>query len=162
MEWNIESVDMKEVIHTAANIMRGMVQEKGLTLQVNMPEELPPLNAEKDKFVQVFINLISNAVKFTDEGQITINLECSEEQFSVYISDTGIGIAPENQESIFEKFHQIGNILTEKPPGTGLGLSICREIINHYGGRIWVESELGVGSTFHFTLPFPADNLAYS
>jgi len=157
MEWITESVDIGEVIHTAANVMLGMAQEKGLTLEVKVLEDLPAIDSDKDKLISVVTNLISNAVKFTDEGQITIGVECSEEELQVYVSDTGIGIAPENQELIFEKFHQGGDILTSKPSGTGLGLSICRDIINHHEGRIWVESELGVGSTFYFTLPLPKD-----
>jgi len=153
MEWHAESVDMGEVISTATNVMLGMAQAKGLALESEVPEDLPSLNADRDKLVQVVTNLIGNAIKFTDEGEISIGFECSNGELLTYVSDTGIGIADENHELVFEKFKQVGDILTDKPSGTGLGLSICREIINHHEGRIWVESELGKGSTFYFTLP---------
>jgi len=153
MEWHAESVDMGEVISTATNVMLGMAQAKGLALESEVPEDLPYLNADRDKLVQVVTNLIGNAIKFTDEGEISIGFECSNGELLTYVSDTGIGIADENHELVFEKFKQVGDILTDKPSGTGLGLSICREIINHHEGRIWVESELGKGSTFYFTLP---------
>lgn len=152
-EWNIEYVDIGEIISKTVTIMSGVAEEKGLTLDAETPEDAPILHANTDKLVEVITNLIGNAIKFTDEGHIKIGFECSQGEVLVYVSDTGIGIAPENHELIFERFNQVGDILTEKPSGTGLGLSICREIINHHSGRIWLESELGKGSTFYFTLP---------
>ena len=98
------------------------------------------------------INLISNAVKFTDEGAVTCRVRRVDHQIEVAIQDTGIGIAAEDAELVFDKFRQVGDILTDKPVGTGLGLPICKEIINHHGGEIRVSSEIGHGSTFSFVL----------
>src|SRR5204862_8363807 len=100
------------------------------------------------------INLVSNSVKFTDEGSITCRVYQEKDELIVSISDTGIGIAPEDFDAVFEQFKQVGgDTLTDKPKGTGLGLPICKEIIEHHGGRIWVESEPGKGSIFSFALP---------
>ena len=102
-------------------------------------------------------NLLGNAIKFTpDEGEIRVHSEVLRDgsaMVQVSVSDTGIGIAPEDQEKVFEKFQQVGETLSDKTKGTGLGLAICQEIVGHYGGRMWVKSELGHGSTFFFTLP---------
>jgi signal transduction histidine kinase len=114
--------------------------------------------------LQVVINLISNAVKFTEQGSVTCRVTVAppfippigEERGGdvvVSVIDTGMGIAPEDQPRVFEKFKQVGDTLTERPQGTGLGLSICKEIVEYHGGRIWVESEVGQGSTFSFALP---------
>ena len=124
------------------------------------------MEVDCDRIIQVVINLLSNAVKFTEAGSVTCraivqtsaSTEASEltsdQQLLISITDTGIGIAPEEQNGVFEKFKQVGNILTDKPTGTGLGLPICKQIVEYHGGRIWVESELGKGSTFSFTIPF--------
>ena len=103
------------------------------------------------------INLISNAVKFTDTGTITCRAERRNGELVVSVIDTGMGIAPADQPKVFERFKQVGDTLTDKPKGTGLGLPICREIVEHHGGRVWVESELGKGSTFSFSLPVCGD-----
>lgn len=153
MEWYFDSVDLSEVIYDSVNIMRNMAQNKGLSLEINISEELPPVQGDRDKLVQVITNFLDNAIKFTEEGEIVVGAEFLDSELKLYVSDTGIGIAAENQESIFEKFSQVGKILTDKPQGSGLGLSICREIVNHHKGCIGVESEVGVGSTFYFTLP---------
>ena len=104
--------------------------------------------------MQIIINLISNSVKFTDKGSITCKVYQEAEELIVSISDTGIGIAPGDFGAVFEQFKQVGgDTLTDKPKGTGLGLPICKEIVEHLGGRIWLESEQGKGSTFSFALP---------
>jgi signal transduction histidine kinase len=101
------------------------------------------------------INLLSNAVKFTPAGSVTVTAATADDGKTVVVSvaDTGTGIAPEDQDRVFEQFAQAGDTLTEAPRGTGLGLAICRQIVEHHGGQIWVESELGRGSTFSFSLP---------
>ncbi|MDV2992976.1 MAG: Sensor histidine kinase RcsC [Chroococcidiopsis sp. SAG 2025] len=99
------------------------------------------------------INLISNSVKFTDTGSITCRVTTNETQINISIIDTGIGIAEVDLDKVFEKFKQVGDTLTDKPKGTGLGLPICKQIVEHHGGKIWVESILGTGSKFSFTLP---------
>ncbi len=111
------------------------------------------LEADHDGLLQVVINLLSNAVKFTEHGSVTCRAALTDEGIQVSITDTGPGISPEDQERVFDKFIQVGDTLTDKPHGTGLGLTICREIVEWHGGRLWVESELGKGSTFAFVIP---------
>ena len=101
----------------------------------------------------MLINLISNAVKFTSEGSVTCSARQLADDLIISVTDTGMGISEEDQEHAFEKFVQVGDTLTDKPVGTGLGLPISKQIIEHHGGRIWVESEVGRGSTFSFSLP---------
>jgi DNA-binding response OmpR family regulator len=115
--------------------------------------DLPVVNGDQDRLIQVVINLISNAVKFTDAGSITLSAHLRGEDIVVGVTDSGIGIAPGDQQKVFEKFKQVGDTLTDKPKGTGLGLPICKEIVEYHGGHIWVESEPGKGSTFSFTIP---------
>lgn len=129
---------------------------------VNLEPDLPSITGDRDRLIQVVINLISNAVKFTASGSITCSARLDPAGGSVVVSvaDTGVGIAPEDQARVFEQFGQAGDTLTDKPRGTGLGLPICREIVEHHGGKLWLESEVGRGSTFSFSLPLvagPAD-----
>lgn len=153
VEWHFDVVDMRGIIEHVAATIRPLTDARGLFLKLDMADDLPPVRGDRDRLVQVLINLGSNAVKFTGHGGITFSVLCDGNEIAVSVADTGIGIAPENCTKVFDRFHQIGDTLTDKPPGTGLGLSICKEIIEHHGGRIWVESEPGKGSTFKFTLP---------
>jgi len=114
---------------------------------------LPPVVGDADRLLQGVINLLSNAVKFTDAGSVTCRARVQDDGIAVSVIDTGLGISAADQPKVFEKFKQVGDTLTDKPKGTGLGLPICREIVEHHGGRIWVESEPGKGSTFTFVLP---------
>ena len=123
---------------------------------VDVQPGLPRLIGDRDRLIQVVINLISNAVKFTPSGSITCAARLEEANLDVVVvsvTDTGVGIAPEDHDRVFEQFGQAGDTLTDKPRGTGLGLSICREIVEHHGGQLWLESELGKGSRFSFSLP---------
>jgi signal transduction histidine kinase len=122
---------------------------------VDVAADLPPISGDRDRLIQVVINLISNAVKFTPSGSITCSAHTAPEGGSIVVSvaDTGVGIAPEDQARVFEQFGQAGDTLTDKPRGTGLGLPICREIVEHHGGRLWLESVVGRGSVFSFSLP---------
>ncbi|RLC96261.1 MAG: hypothetical protein DRI40_03645 [Chloroflexi bacterium] len=162
MQWQTSKLSLQEVIDTAVNAIHALSAQKQLDVSVDVQPDLPPFWGDKDRLVQVVTNLLGNATKFTPAGgKIGVRAELVKEGeppnlrevIRVSVSDTGIGISAENRESIFEKFRQIGDTLTDKPRGTGLGLSICKEIVQHYGGRIWVESEVGSGSTFYFTLP---------
>jgi len=116
-------------------------------------DDLPPVQGDGGVIKQVWINLISNAVKFTDAGSITCSARQEGTELLVSVKDSGIGIAPDDQPKVFEKFKQVGDTLTDKPKGTGLGLPICKEIVEYHGGRIWVESELGKGTSFFINLP---------
>ena len=153
MEWNMKPVFLQDVISRAVSATSALFDEKKLKLQKNVPENLPLINADEDKLIQVVINLLSNAVKFTDKGSVVIEAYKDNNQVIVEVQDTGVGIAEEDKHKIFERFRQAGDTLTDKPKGTGLGLPICREIIEHHGGIIWMNSEPNVGSTFFFSVP---------
>ena len=153
MEWNMRPVFLQDAISRAIASTQSLFEHKGLKLKKKVPSDLPLVNADEDKLIQVVINLISNAVKFTDTGKVEIDAYQDKDQIIVEIQDTGIGIAEEDHYKVFEKFRQAGDTLTDKPKGTGLGLPICREIIEHHGGIIWMTSEPGVGSTFYFSIP---------
>ncbi len=154
MEWNQENVSMPEVAERAIAATTSLFDQKTLKLIKQIETSLPEITGDKDKLIQVIINLISNSVKFTDKGSITCRVYREKDELMVSISDTGIGIAPEDFAAVFEQFKQVGgDTLTDKPKGTGLGLPICKEIVEHHGGRIWLTSEVGKGSTFTFALP---------
>jgi signal transduction histidine kinase len=155
MEWRRDVVEMAEVIARATAATAPLLAGTGPRMVVNIAADLPTVTGDRDRLIQVVINLISNAVKFTPDGSITCSAQVAADGTSLVISvaDTGVGIAPEDQARVFEQFGQAGDTLTEKPRGTGLGLPICREIVEHHGGRLWLESEVGRGSTFSFTLP---------
>lgn len=158
IEWVMQPVNLGETIDRAVNSTAALWQASGLQLIKQISPDLPTVNGDPGRLLQVLINLISNAVKFTEQGSITITAKPhlspeGKAEVMVSVIDTGIGIAPENREKVFEKFKQVGEVMTDKPQGTGLGLPICKQIIEHHQGRIWVESELGVGSNFSFVLP---------
>ena len=157
MSWNIGPVNPADLLAQAGNATASLHEAKGLHFETDIDPGLPTVQADRDRIVQVLINLISNAVKFTPHGSIRGEARLIDADFvELAIVDTGTGIAPEDQTAVFEKFRQVGDTLTGKPTGTGLGLSICKEIVEHHGGTIRVESELGVGSRFSFTLPVAA------
>jgi signal transduction histidine kinase/DNA-binding response OmpR family regulator/ligand-binding sensor domain-containing protein len=151
--WNMESVSVTDVIERAIAATASLFEAKKLNLVREIEPGLPNVTGDQDRLIQVVINLISNAVKFTDVGSITCSARRHKSELMVSVTDQGIGIAPADQSMVFEKFKQVGDTLTDKPKGTGLGLPICKEIVEHHGGRIWVESASGHGSTFSFTLP---------
>ena len=118
-----------------------------------MPPNLPPGHGDERRLTQVLLNLVGNAIKFTDHGEVAILAVSSNGSFTVAVRDTGPGIAAADQDKIFEEFRQADDSLTRKKGGTGLGLSISKRIIEMHGGRLWVDSEPGHGSTFSFTVP---------
>ncbi|MDR4499757.1 MAG: ATP-binding protein [Candidatus Scalindua sp.] len=153
VEWKMEPIQVSDIIDRAAIISSNYLQEKKIDLIKDLEDDLPSIIGDSDRMIQVVINLISNAMKFTKKGSITLRARNLNNEIVISIIDTGIGIAVQNQKKIFEKFKQVGDTITDKPQGTGLGLSICKQIVEHHGGRIWVESEWGKGSTFSFALP---------
>jgi signal transduction histidine kinase len=156
IEWDMQPVSVQEIVERALTATTSLFEAKPLELLVEVEEGLPVIIGDHDRLIQVVVNLISNAVKFTDEGSVTCRARRAGDEIVVSVIDTGVGIAPSDHEKVFERFVQVGDTLTGKPKGTGLGLPICKNIIEHHGGRIWVESELGVGSNFSFTLPISA------
>ena len=154
-EWQVADVDLKSVIEDSIDATGQLFRVKNVALEVRAPDRVPPIRADRDRLVQVVINLLSNAVKFVqpDEGRVVVELGAGANALSVRVTDNGPGVRAEDREVIFEKFRQAGDTMTEKPQGTGLGLPISRQIIEYFGGRLWVESEPGAGATFAFTLP---------
>ena len=160
MEWRREPVDIADVIARATAATASLLDASGPEMVVDVAPGLPAVTGDRDRLIQVVINLISNAVKFTPSGTITVAAAATAEDgrpaLLVSVADTGVGIAPEDQGRVFEQFGQAGDRLPDGPIGTGLGLPICREIVEHHDGRLWLESAVGIGSTFSFTLPVPA------
>ncbi|MBF0564661.1 MAG: cache domain-containing protein [Nitrospirae bacterium] len=160
MVWKCEPINIKDLLNHAARATSSLFRGKDpVRLIIETEENLPGTVGDYDRIIQVMINLISNAVKFTPEGSITLKAGAEVGFLFISVIDTGIGIPSGERDKVFEKFKQLGNTLTDKPKGTGLGLPICKEIVEHHGGRIWVESAQGKGSTFCFSLPIAGTNV---
>lgn len=153
VEWKMEPITVTEIIERAISATDALFTRKEVQMIKDIEEELPEVTGDKDRLIQTVINLISNANKFTSEGSITCQVRKTGKEIIISVIDTGIGIAREDQDKVFDRFKQIGDTLTDKPKGTGLGLAISRQIVEYHGGRIWVESEPGKGSKFSFTIP---------
>ena len=154
MELELTSFDMPLAIENARTFVRERATKHGIKLDVMIDERLGDYFGDERKIKQILLNLLSNAVKFTPEGgQIRINARQLNESVQISVSDTGIGISPEDQARIFEEFRQVGGDHAHKSEGTGLGLTLAKKFVELHGGTIWVESEVGKGSTFTFTLP---------
>jgi signal transduction histidine kinase len=154
-DWQAARVDLKEVVGDALAGMSQVFEERNIQVEVRLPERVPPITADVDRIIQVLLNLLSNAAKFCHprEGRIEVELTRQGPALRVDVRDNGAGIDPADQNVIFDKFRQVGDSLTDKPHGSGLGLHISRQIVEHYGGRLWVESGPGAGACFSFTLP---------
>jgi PAS domain S-box-containing protein len=153
VEWKMQQVRLCDIIDRAIDATSSLFEQKRLPLIKDIDNDLPAVTGDRDRLIQVVLNLLSNAVKFTERGAVTCRVKRTGQEIVVGVTDTGIGIVETDMERVFEKFRQTGDTLTEKPTGTGLGLSICRQIVEHHGGRIWVESDPGRGSNFFFTIP---------
>jgi signal transduction histidine kinase len=147
---------IKQVVQNVSAAVEPLVNEKRLGFKVEVPLELPLGWGDERRLTQVLLNLVSNAIKFTEVGEVMIKVSAANGTFIVSLRDTGVGIDPADQGRIFEEFQQADSSITKKTGGTGLGLSIARQIIEMHGGRIWVESSLGKGTTFFFTVPVRA------
>jgi signal transduction histidine kinase len=144
---------VQDIAQTVRSTLEPLAADKKLAFKVEMPSELPPGRGDGRRLTQVLINLVGNAIKFTDAGEVAIKAEANNGAFHVSVRDTGPGISAADQAKLFQEFQQADNAITRKKGGTGLGLAISKRIIEMHGGRIWVESQLGQGSTFAFTLP---------
>jgi PAS domain S-box-containing protein len=158
MELAFDEVNMSDVTNSVLSTMTGLIKDKPITLRRVIQPDLPSVRADAIRIRQVMINLLSNAAKFTDEGEIVVSLEvkpgmADRPELVVSVTDTGPGIAPQDQGKLFQPFSQVDDSPTRKTGGTGLGLSICQHLIQMHGGRIGVNSTMGKGSTFYFTLP---------
>jgi PAS domain S-box-containing protein len=157
---NETDVDLYAVIRTLQLMFQFKAESKGLQLTVEQPSDLPQyIRTDESKLRQVLVNLLGNAIKFTQSGAIALRIHWQPNTFHFAVSDTGIGIAPKERDRIFDPFVQTEFVQTETPlppqDGTGLGLPISRQFVQLLGGEIWVESQIGVGSTFHFTIQAP-------
>jgi len=154
MELELATFDLPLAIDNARTFVRERATKHGINLDVTVDERLGDFVGDERKIKQVLLNLLSNAVKFTPErGRIGINARQADGSVEISVSDTGIGIASEDQARIFEEFRQVGSDYAHKTEGTGLGLTLAKKFVELHGGRIWVTSEVGKGSTFSFTLP---------
>jgi signal transduction histidine kinase len=152
MKFSWEEVDFTRVIGDCVASATPSAQEKGIYLRAMVPRRLPLVRGDFMRLSQVLTNLLSNAIKFTDEGGVTVRAKRSGDRIVVEVRDTGIGISEKDQRKLFKKFYQT-EAGKKKHGGTGLGLAICKQIIKYHGGKIWVRSKFGKGSTFAFSLP---------
>ena len=150
---SVTDYSMKDVVATVVTATESLANEKKLVLRAIVPENLPTGEGDERRITQVLLNLVGNAIKFTEVGEIEVRASSEDAYFGLSVSDTGPGIPAEERDRIFEEFHQLDTSTTRTKGGTGLGLAISKKIIEMHGGRIWVESEVGHGSTFRFTLP---------
>jgi signal transduction histidine kinase len=150
----IEKQDLTNLISAVSDLISIQFKNKNIELEVNIPKNTPSVLADRSQIERVFINLLGNAVKFTpQDGRITIKAHIEAEMVQVDITDTGIGIPPEAIPMIFDEFYRVDNSINQEVKGTGLGLSLVKNIIVAHQGKIWVESKVGKGATFSFTLP---------
>jgi signal transduction histidine kinase len=156
----IGDYSLRQVVHDVYGAVESLAANKRIDLKVEMPNELPQGRGDERRLTQVLLNLVGNAIKFTDKGEVVIAASASNGSFTVAVRDTGPGIAKSDQGKIFDEFQQADNSLTKAKGGTGLGLAIARRIMEMHGGRLWVESEVGSGSTFTLTLPVETEQQA--
>jgi signal transduction histidine kinase len=150
---SLADYSMQNVVHVVFASVESLAAEKHLALNISVPPDLPSGRGDEQRLSQVLLNLIGNAIKFTEAGEVSVQVTAADGLFTVAVSDTGLGISEADQQKIFEEFQQADSSSTRKQGGTGLGLAIAKKIIELHGGRIGVESSLGKGSTFWFTVP---------
>jgi signal transduction histidine kinase len=149
----LEDYSIKDVVHNVFSAVEPLATKKNLDLKVNVPSDVPAARGDERKLTQVLLNLVGNAIKFTDSGSVAIKVAAGNGSLSVAVRDTGPGIDPADQTRLFEEFQQADNSITKAKGGAGLGLAISRRIIEMHGGRLWVESRRGDGATFTFMIP---------
>jgi signal transduction histidine kinase len=149
----LSDYSIQDIAQTVRSTLEPLAADKKLGFKLDLAPELPPGHGDGRRLTQVLINLVGNAIKFTDTGEVAIKAEANNGSFHVLVRDTGAGISAADQAKLFQEFQQADNAITRKKGGTGLGLAISKRIIEMHGGRIWVESQVGQGSTFAFTLP---------
>ena len=153
MELELSDFHLPTALDSALTLVRERAGRRGIALNLAVNEGLGQMRADERKVRQVVLNLLSNAIKFTPEGgRIEVSAVPKDGLVEVSVRDTGVGIAPEDQEAVFEEFRQVGTA-DKKVEGTGLGLTLCRKFVELHGGKIWVKSQVGMGSTFMFVIP---------
>jgi signal transduction histidine kinase len=154
---NLGEYSLDSMVETVRVATESLASAKKLSFRTNVAKDLPYGFGDEQRLTQVLLNLVGNAIKFTDVGEVCIAAGKLNSDFIVSVSDTGPGIPDEERERIFNKFHQVDSTITRTKGGTGLGLAIAKQIVEMHGGRIWVESTLGKGSTFQMELPIRAE-----
>ena len=153
LELELSDYSIQDIAQTVRSTLEPLAADKKLAFKVEVAPKLPSGRGDGRRLTQVLINLVGNAIKFTDAGAVAIEAEAKDGSFYVSVRDTGPGISTADQAKLFQEFQQADNAITKKKGGTGLGLAISKRIIEMHGGKIWVESQLGQGSTFAFKLP---------
>lgn len=148
-----EPFDMKAAVEKAVQTVTPLAEKKGLAITSEVAPEVGQITSDQRRVEQILINLLNNAIKFTEEGEARVTCQVSDDQIVTHVTDTGIGIKPEDMDKLFNPFQQVETGLTRRHEGTGLGLSISKKLVEMLGGEIWVESQWGAGSTFAFSLP---------
>jgi signal transduction histidine kinase len=157
LELGVDEYSVQEIVDVVHASLRSLAIEKGLTFSVRVAPDIPPARGDGRRITQCLMNLTGNALKFTRQGRVEIDVRLDDGWLTYRVSDTGIGIPKNEVENIFAEFRQVDTTITREYGGTGLGLSITKRLVEMHGGRIGVESELGKGSTFFFTVPLRAD-----
>jgi signal transduction histidine kinase len=153
LELELSDYCVQDIAQTVRSTLEPLAADKKLAFKLELARDLPAGHGDGRRLTQVLINLVGNAIKFTDAGEVAIKAEANHGSFYVSVRDTGPGISAADQTKLFQEFQQADNAITRKKGGTGLGLAISKRIIEMHGGRIWVDSIVGQGSTFFFTLP---------
>jgi signal transduction histidine kinase len=154
MRLEVASIDLKGLVDELRETMEPLAREKSLRMEEDLPADLPPVEADRAKLRRILVNLVSNAIKFTGRGgRVTVRAARGDRHIRISVSDTGVGIAPEDVKRLFDKYEQARSRATRGEKGTGLGLYITKQLVELHGGEIKVESEIGRGSTFSFTIP---------
>jgi signal transduction histidine kinase len=156
----LDHYSLKTVVETVATAVEPLAKEKKLAFKVEVPPDMPGGHGDERRLTQMLLNLVGNAIKFTDVGEVTIKAAHANGSFEVNVRDTGPGISAADQGKLFQEFQQADNSIASKKGGTGLGLAISKRIIEMHGGRVWVESSVGRGSTFSFKLPIKVERPA--
>ena len=157
---SIQDYSIKDVVHGVYSAVEPLANSKKLAFKIDVPANLPPARGDDRRLTQVLLNLVGNAIKFTDAGEVAVKAAASNGAYTISVRDTGPGIAEADQAKIFDEFQQADSTQTKAKGGTGLGLSIAKRIIEMHGGKLWVDSSLGAGSTFSFTVPLRVEHQA--
>jgi signal transduction histidine kinase len=160
LEMEMQDVQVAEVVAAAQKSAEGLLVDDVIDFIVDAEENLPTIRGDQRRIDQILNNLVSNAIKFTEEGHVALRAYAEDHHLCLAVEDTGVGIAEEDIDRIFERFEQLNQTVTKQRQGTGLGLAITRELVQLHGGTLEVESELGVGSTFIVRLPVNKDGKA--
>ena len=153
MELALGEFSVREIVDIVYVSLRSLAAEKGLDFAISVPDDLPIAYGDDGRLTQCLMNLAGNAIKFTRRGGVEIGAEIAGDELTFRVTDTGIGIPPEELQNVFAEFRQVDAAVTREFGGTGLGLSITKKFVEMHGGRIWVESDLEKGCTFYFTVP---------